>query len=272
MQGSLWFAFMLTALAGLSTGIGATIAFFAQRTNRSFLSFGLGLSAGVMIYISFVEMLGAARDGLAHSFGARMGNWIAVGGFFAGMLVIGAIDRLIPSYENPHDAKDVHLIEAPPPESLRLHDRKLLRLGVLTALAIGIHNFPEGLATLVTALDNPARGVSVAIAIAIHNIPEGIAIAVPLYFATGSRRKAFTYSFCSGITEPIGAIVGFVLLRAVLNDSLMGVVYAAVAGIMVFISLDQLIPNAHEYSKGHYPIYGLVAGMGIMALTLLMLA
>ena len=182
------------------------------------------------------------------------------------MLFIGFIDRLIPSFENPHDAKADNALDAIP------QDAKLLRMSVLTAVAVGIHNFPEGLATFVSAVANPRHGAAVAVAIALHNIPEGIAISVPLYYATGSRKKAFTWSFLSGLAEPVGAAFGYAVLRVLISEASMGAVNAAVAGIMVFISLDQLIPNAHEYGKGHLPIYGLVSGMAVMAATLLALA
>lgn len=268
MPGDILFAFLLTLLAGLSTGIGGLIVFFSHRDNRAILSLGLGFSAGVMVYISFVELFASAQESLVSHYGDSTGRWIAVGGFFAGMAAIALIDKLVPDPENPHEAVE---IDDPvgPPQRQSVGQQRLLRLGVLTAIVIAIHNFPEGLATLVAAMSEPTRGVSVAIAIAIHNIPEGIAVAVPLYYATGSRRKALTHSFLSGVTEPVGALVGYALVVAVLPTHAMGVIEAAVAGVMVFISLDQLIPNAHTYAKGHLPMYGLLAGMAVMAITLL---
>ena len=266
MNPNIGIAFLLTLLAGLSTGIGGAIVYFAKSTNKNVLSLGLGFSAGVMIYISFVEMLASGRTSLATHYGEGAGNWIAAAGFFGGMLLIALIDRLVPDTENPHEAKELN--ETTPADG---DDRKLLRLGLMTALAIGIHNFPEGLATFVAAISAPARGVSVAIAIAIHNIPEGIAVAVPIYFATKNRKKAMTYAFLSGLSEPIGAIAGYAVATVLLPEHAMGVVHAGVAGIMVFISLDQLIPNAHAYCKGHLPMYGMVSGMAVMAITLLLL-
>lgn len=269
MTGSFAFAFVLTLLAGLSTGIGGLIVLFSKRTNRSVLSVGLGFSAGVMVYISFVELFSNAEETLVSHYGDSAGRWIAVGGFFGGMAAIALIDKLVPDRENPHEAIPLQDGEGPPPRE-SLGDQRLLRLGMMTALAIGIHNFPEGLATLVASMNDPARGVSVAIAIAIHNIPEGIAVAVPIFYATGSRRKAVTHAFLSGASEPVGAVVGYGLAVAVLPSHAMGVIEAAVAGIMVFISLDQLIPNAHTYGKGHLPMYGLLGGMAVMAFTLLL--
>lgn len=265
MEHNVLLAFGLTALAGLSTGIGSAIALFARRSNVSLLSAALGFSAGVMIYVSFVELLAGGQVLLQNQHGAELGSWLAVGGFFGGILLILIIDMLVPAHENPHQA---HLVDDANGAGLhRLH-----RVGLLSALAIGIHNFPEGMATFMAVLADPLVGVSIAIAIALHNIPEGISIAVPVYYASGSRRRAFWFSFLSGLAEPVGALVGYLLLRPFLDDGVMGLVFAAVAGIMVFISLDQLIPNAKKYDTGHQAVYGLIAGMGVMAVTLVMLA
>ena len=149
-------------------------------------------------------------------------------------------------------------------------NKKLLRMGMFTALAVGIHNFPEGLATFVAALQEPTIAIPIAVAIAIHNIPEGIAVSVPVYYATGSRKKAFLYSFLSGLSEPIGALVGYLILMPIMSDVVFGIIFAGVAGIMVYISLDELLPSAEEYGEHHLSIYGLVAGMVVMALSLLL--
>lgn len=265
MDNNVVVAFILTAFAGLSTGIGSAIALFAERTNRAFLAASLGFSAGVMIYVSFVELFAASQDFLALSYGKGGGAWIAVTSFLGGMVITALIDLFVPSYENPHEAG---LVEDIGEQSKLKH---LERVGVMTALAIGIHNFPEGLATFFAALPSLASGVPVAVAIALHNIPEGISVSVPMYFATGSRKKAFAYSFLSGLSEPVGALVGYLILRPFLSDTVMGIVFAAVAGIMVFISLDQLIPNAKRYGEGHFSVYGLIAGMAVMAVSLLVL-
>jgi ZIP family zinc transporter len=241
------------------------MALFAERTNRSFLAASLGFSAGVMIYVSFVELFPVSHEFLAGSYGEDLGAWITAAAFFGGMLLSAFIDYLVPSYENPHEAGLVEEIV----EELDL--RHLERVGLMTALAIGIHNFPEGLATFFAALPSLSAGIPVAIAIALHNIPEGISISVLMYFATGSRKKAFIYSFMSGVSEPVGALAGYLILRPFVSEALMGVVFAAVAGIMVFISLDQLIPNAKKYGEGHPSVYGLIAGMAVMAISLLAL-
>jgi ZIP family zinc transporter len=262
------YAFGLTLFAGLSTGIGSALAFFAKRTNTKLLSVALGFSAGVMIYVSFVELFTAADQALIKELGKTKGSWLTVGAFFGGMLLIAFVDKLVPSFENPHE---IHKIEEMANTDKSSSNRKLLRLGVFSALAIGIHNFPEGLATFAAALKDISIGIPIAVAIAIHNIPEGIAVSIPIFYATGSRKKAFTYSFLSGLAEPLGAVIGYLVLYSYFNDTVFGILFAMVAGIMVFISLDELLPAAGEYGEHHLSIYGLVAGMVVMAVSLLII-
>ena len=265
--GTVLFAFALTLFAGLSTGIGSAIAFFAKSTNTKFLSLSLGFSAGVMIYVSFVEILKKSNDALIAQLGEVGGWWVTVGSFFGGILFIAIIDRLIPSHENPHEMRSVEDISS----NEQKKNHKLMRMGLFTALAIAIHNFPEGLATFIAALTDPSIGIAIAVAIAIHNIPEGIAVSVPIYYATGSKKKAFIYSFISGLSEPVGALIGYLILMPFLNELIFGILFGAVAGIMVFISLDELLPAAREYGEHHLSIYGLIGGMAIMAVSLLLL-
>ena len=258
------FAFGLTLFAGLCTGIGSALAFFTKKTNTKFLSISLGFSAGVMIYVSMIEIFFKAKDALVAELGVKGGSWATVGAFFGGMFIIALIDKLIPSGENPHEVHSVEDIEN------KTSDSKLLRMGIFTALAVGIHNFPEGLATFISALQQPSIAIPIAVAIAIHNIPEGIAVSVPVYYATGDRKKAFFYSFLSGLSEPIGALIGYLVLMPFINDFVFGIIFAGVAGIMVFISLDELLPSAQKYGEHHLSIYGLVAGMVVMAVSLLL--
>ncbi len=260
-------AFGLTLFAGLSTGIGGAFAYFSKKTNTKFLCTSLGFSAGVMLYVSFVEILAKAKDSLSAELGDGPGTWYAVLGFFGGILIIGIIDKLIPSYENPHEPHTVEEMQKPLD---KINDPKLLRMGVFTALAIAIHNFPEGLATFTAALKDPHMGISIAVAIAIHNIPEGIAVAVPVYYATGNRNKAFVQSFLSGLAEPVGALIGYFILLQFFSDLVFGIVFAMVGGIMVFISLDELLPTAEEYGEHHLAMYGVIGGMVVMALSLLL--
>lgn len=295
-----WIAFGLTAFAGMATGIGSIIAFTAKRTNYRFLSVATGFSAGVMLYVSFVEIFVKGVESLTQRYGDYWGHWINAASFFGGMLLIGVIDNLIPAAENPHETHseaetlplhnpsvlhpDFH--QAAAGESARAeghHDHsadhhKLMRMGLFTALAIGIHNFPEGLATFLAALQDPSLGVAIAVAVALHNIPEGISVSVPIFYATGNRKKAFFYSMLSGLAEPVGAGIAYLALRffvrgddGLLPPQVMGILFGGVAGIMVYISLDELLPTSKAYGKGHDSLYGLVAGMLVMALSLLLM-
>ena len=263
---TIFYAFLLTLLAGLSTGIGSLIALLAKRTNRRFLSVSLGFSAGVMVYVSMIEIFAKAQSALTAQLGQRPGSWATVAAFFGGMLFIAMIDKLIPAEKNPHEVKLVEQEDAAPPA------RKLMRMGVFTALAIAIHNFPEGLATFVSALQSPSIAIPIVVAIAIHNIPEGIAVSIPIYYATGDRRKAFRLSLLSGLAEPVGAVLAYLVLTPFMTPTLMGCILAGVAGIMVFISIDELLPAAREYGEAHISIYGVVAGMALMAVSLILLA
>lgn len=253
------FAFLLTLFAGLATAVGGLIAYFTRTTNKKVLSIGLGLSAGVLIFVSFVEILPKSQEMLV---GTSNPELIAIVAFFVGILVIAIIDKLVPAAENPHE---IHLVE-------EMQKRKiLLRLGILSGVAITIHNIPEGLATFMATIADPQMGIAIAIAIAIHNIPEGISISIPLYYATQSRKKALLYSSLSGLAEPLGALIGWIFLIQFFSDALLGVLFGVIAGIMVFISLDELLPAAQKYGENHLAIYGLIAGMMIMAISILLL-
>jgi ZIP family zinc transporter len=252
-------AFTLTVVAGLSTGIGSLIALIAKKTNKSFLSISLGFSAGIMIYVSFMEMMPQGFEELTSAYGEKTGTLYLILAFFAGILFINLIDFLIPEQINPHEVHKVEEMDV---------QRKLKRTGTMVALSIAVHNFPEGIATFTSALGSLDIAVPITIAIAIHNIPEGIAVAVPIYHATGNRKKAFWYSFLSGLAEPLGALIAFFFLMQFWTPAVTGLVLAAVAGIMVFISLDELLPSAEKYGKHHLSITGVVLGMLLMAFSL----
>jgi len=252
-------AFILTAIAGLSTGIGSLIALLAKHTNKNFLCASLGFSAGVMIYVSFMEMMPQAKSELILAFDEKLGMLYLIVAFFCGMGLITLIDFLIPQSFNPHEMQGVEDMDK---------KSSLKRTGIMVALSIAIHNFPEGIATFTSALGSLDVAIPITIAIAIHNIPEGIAVAVPIYHATGSRRKAFWYSFFSGLAEPFGALIAYLFLIQFWSPMLNGIVLAAVSGIMIFISLDELLPSAEKYGKHHISIMGLVAGMLLMAFSL----
>ena len=251
-------AFLLTVVAGLSTGIGSAIAYFIRKPKITYLSFSLGVSAGVMIYISFMELLPEATQAVGEIWG--------LAAFFIGIGIIALIDMLIPEPENPHEFAGID-----EPVADRQENSSLMRTGLLVALAIAIHNFPEGLATFASTLGDVKLGVFIAVAIAVHNIPEGIAVSVPIFYATKDKSKAFFYSFLSGLSEPVGAIVGYLILLPFLNPGILAGLMAFIAGIMVYISLDELLPMAHRYGHGHLVIAGIVLGMLIMAVSLLML-
>lgn len=259
---SLLLAFGLTLIAGLSTGIGSLTAFLTKRTNTAFLSAALGLSAGVMIYVSFMELMPESVRLFEELSSPKWANIYMLAAFFAGIGLIALIDRLVPEDENPHE---IHTEDAPQSQT------RLKRTGILMALAIGIHNFPEGLATFASALTNLDIAIPIMFAIAIHNIPEGIAVSVPIYHATGSRRKAFWYSFLSGMAEPVGALVGFLFLLPFWTPEINAALLAFVSGIMVYISFDELLPGMEQYGHHHIGILGVVSGMFVMAVSLLLL-
>jgi len=265
MNENVLMAFTLTVLAGLATGVGGLLAFVIKKNNTRLLSIGLGFSAGVMIYVSFVEILRMAELSLVAYMGDPVGKWVTVASFFAGILISGLLDWLVPDHVSYHEV-DINA----DPDTRQMSAEKLNRLGLFTAFAIALHNFPEGLATFIGALEDPKLGIPLAAAIAIHNIPEGMSVALPIYYATGNKLKALLYSLLSGMAEPVGALVGYVVLKAFFNEMVFGVTFAAVAGIMVYISLDELLPMARESGSGHSEMLGLVLGMLVMAISLLL--
>ncbi len=257
------FALLLTLAAGLSTGIGSVLGLVNRRFSPKVLTAALSFSAGVMLYVSFVEIFPKARQALTAALGAPLGYTLTVLAFFAGMAAIALVDQLLPQHQAP-------LTPVPLPQSSR---PDLLRTGLFSALAIAIHNFPEGLATFIGALANPRLGMGIALAIAIHNFPEGLAVSAPIYYATGSRRLAFWVSLASGLAEPVGAVIGYLFLRSVLNDLVLGLVFASVAGVMIYICLDELLPTAQRMASHHQLMIGSVlAGMVVMSISLVLLA
>ncbi|MDE5785093.1 MAG: zinc transporter ZupT [Duncaniella sp.] len=259
-------AILLTLLAGLSTGLGALVAFTTKADNKRVLSFALGLSAGVMVYISFMELLPEALTGLRVTLGENAGGWYGMLAFFGGIAFIALIDWLVPEEQNPHEYHPTDSLSAPVDATHRLR-----RQGLMLALAIGIHNFPEGMATFVSALDGWTIALPIVIAIAIHNIPEGIAVSVPIYHATGKRSKALRYAVISGLAEPVGALIGGAILLPFWSPTVSGAVLAAVAGVMVYISFDELLPSAHSNGHHHLAVSGVIAGMAVMAVSLMLL-
>jgi ZIP family zinc transporter len=222
-----------------------------------------------MVYLSFVEILPKATGYLAEYFTEVEATAYAAAALIGGLILMALIDAVVPSGANPHENTQVELMDHRPADQLQ--SRALLRMGVFVALAIAIHNFPEGLATFLLVLDDPQIGIALAIAVAMHNIPEGIAVSVPVYHATGSKLKAFRLSFLSGLAEPAGAVIGYLILAPFLNQLLLGVIFAIVAGVMIFLAIDTLLPTARNSARGHLTVYGFIAGMTVMAVSLVLL-
>ena len=262
------FALLLTLAAGLSTGIGSALGLLNRSFSPRLLALSLSFSAGVMIQVSFVEIVPKARLALTGALGARQGYGLTLLAFFGGIAVMAALDQLLPSHGMvlPPEGRDSTA------QVSQAESRLLLRMGLFSALAIAIHNFPEGLATFVAALSNPRLGIGIALAIAIHNIPEGLAISAPLHYATGNRVQAFWLSFASGLAEPLGALLGYGLLRSLMTPVVMGAIFAAVGGVMVYICLDELLPAAQRFGTHHQMIAGVIAGMLVMSISLVLLA
>ena len=272
-------ALLLTLIAGAATGIGGALVLFKKKLSSNVLAGALGLSAGVMIFISLAELFPESQAEIASIGSLKHGEALVLLAFFAGMGIITLIDFLIPEYENPHEAPGLSLDAKTAAVGVLEqtgNEKALHRLGLMSALAIAIHNFPEGIATFIGALNDPQMGAGITFAIAIHNIPEGIAVAIPIYYATKSKGKALLYATLSGFSEIIGALL-CLGVTAVFGVELTGggpvfpLILAAVAGIMIYISLDELLPTAEKYGKHHIAIAGVIAGMAIMGISLLIL-
>jgi ZIP family zinc transporter len=239
-------ALILTLLAGLSTGLGSLVCYFVPRPNLRYISISLGFATGVMIFVAFVDLFGEAKEEI----GLGYTNLF----FLVGMLLIYSLDRLVPhTHMNGRVDSQNH---------------KLYRGGIMVTIGMAIHNLPEGLAVALVSLSDLSLGIPIAIAIAIHNIPEGMACCVPLYCATGNRRKSCLYSFTAGMTEPLGAILAVLVLYPFLTPFVLAASIAFVAGIMVFICFDELIPIANSYGDEHLSNLGIIAGVFVMMIGL----
>ena len=260
-------AFLLTVLAGLSMLIGSSITVLTKLTNKKFLSVSLGFSAGVMIYLSTMEILPEAREYLNNASDDFKGGLLAFAAFFGSLFLMWLLETIITPHGHGHGYEfhsDSH--------SHSVHNpSKLMRIGQLTAIALAIHNFPEGLTTFISALQGLEIAIPIVIAVIIHNIPAGISISSPIYHATGSRTKAIKYVLLSGLAAPAGALAGWLILAPFMSNLLFGILYACIAGVMMFISFDELLPSAKEYGNHKFSIYGLLLGMAVMAFSLLFL-
>lgn len=271
-------AFAITLGAGMATVLGSFLVIWARQTNTRLLAFGLAFSGGAMVYVSLVEIFVKANDSFAKTADPKTAYMYATLFFFVGVAILFAIDRFVP---NPHTGLDEEHVRSAAAEALTYKQTAgskkmephaaLARVALLAAAAITLHNLPEGLATFFATLDNPTVGLPLAFAIAVHNIPEGVSIAVPVYYATGSKSKAVLATALSGLAEPLGALIGYLALATVLTPFVFGAVFAVIAGAMVFLALDELLPAARVYTKGHETVYGILVGMGAMAVSLVLL-
>lgn len=255
----------LTTIVGLSMGLGSLLSFIVDETNKRFLALSLSFSAGIMIYVSFMAILPEGIELIESATGGHNGELIALAGFFGGMLIVAIMEKFVHKFGghiHGHDHGD-H-------EDLHEHDDEhLSKLGLMSAVAIAIHNLPEGLAIFTAGLKDISMAIPIAAAVILHNIPLSIAISVPIYHSTGSKRKAFTYSLVVGLCQPLGAIIGYAFLSRFFNDFVFGVLFSIVAGIMIFVSLDELLPSSQKYEEDHHiSVYGAIAGMIVMALSL----
>ncbi len=262
------YAVGLSLFAGISTGVGGLLVLLFRKTNMKLLSVMLGFSAGIMIYISFIEIYQEAQTSLCHIHGLKNGRMLTVLAFFFGVTLMALINEFIPEPDQPHRSRKIEDAYRPTPGH---PSNRLFKTGIFTALAVTIHNFPEGIATFISGVKSPVLGVSIALAIAIHNIPEGIAISIPIYYATKSKKKAFFASLLSGLSEPLGAILTLLILGPLITDTVFGLIFGAVAGIMVYISLDELLPSAREYGEHNLSILGLMLGMAVMAFSVILI-
>ena len=255
-------ALLITLLAGLSTLVGGFFTFFVKKDSLKALSVGLGFSGGMMIYVSLNELLVQSQKYLLPQFPNKAG-FLAFISFFIGVGIAVLIDYFIPD----HIESDLFLQN---PQHCDNHMHKIKRAGVVTAIAVAVHNFPEGIANFFVSSQNLSIGIPLAFAIAIHNIPEGIAVALPIYHAVKKKRTAIFYTFLSGIAEPVGAILGFLFLRNYLNLTTLGFLFAVISGIMVYISIDTLLPMAREYGENHHVVFGIMLGMFVIGLRLVL--
>lgn len=257
-------AFIVTLIAGLATAIGGILATHPRMKERAFIAVSLAFAAGAMVFVSLVQVIPTGVALLEEVTDTKNAMWAVYAAFFVGILLVLIIDRILPKSLNPNEIQGVE-------KSTKINKR-LLRSGLLVACVLALHNFPEGMSTFVASYQDLSLGIILAVAIAVHNIPEGIAVAAPIYVATGSRGKAFKWALISGLTEPLGALLAIGLIALAFPTDIFGVLFGLVAGMMVFISLDELLPAARRYqTKPHQSIYGMFGGMLVVAVSVLLM-
>lgn len=253
-------AFLLCTIAGLSTGVGALLCLLKISSHKNFMPIALAFSCGVMIYVSFGEIMNKANSGLSAIYNDMTASTYLTVFFFIGIAATALINTVIP---------DDSTLAIKPCRMLKPHSSSALKTGAITSVALVLHNMPEGLATFLAVYASPEAGAAVVFAIALHNIPEGIAVYAPIYLATKSKLKAFTASVLSGLTEPLGALIGFAVFGGAINEAVFGAIYAVVSGIMIYISLRELYPLAISGREGA-AYSALFIGMFVMAASLLL--
>lgn len=244
----------ISMIAGMATLLGALVIFLTKGKSEKMVTFSLAFAAGVMLTVSFSDLLPEARGFLSASQGDTLGVLYMIIFLIVGILVAASLDYFV-----PHEEFDEENQEKP--------HQNLFRVGFISMLAVGLHNFPEGIAVFMAGFSDLSLGISVAIAITMHNIPEGIAVAMPIYFATGSKKEALKYTFYSGAAEPVGALLAFLVLRPFINDFLMGAIFAVVAGIMLYIAIEELIPSSRQYGFNRLALVGTFVGICVMPLS-----
>ncbi|MBR1777840.1 MAG: zinc transporter ZupT [Alphaproteobacteria bacterium] len=247
-------ALLLSLAAGLTTVLGCVLIFFAPGKNERLLSVALGLAAGVMLSVSFLDLYPQAENLFRTFFSEKVSVLAAVSGLLSGIFGAAAADKFV-----PHEAYD--------PQTGEAAHKNLYRTGMLSVIVIGLHNFPEGIATFMAGYKSLSLGVSLAAAVALHNIPEGIAVAMPIYYATASRSKAVLYTALCGIAEPLGALAAFGVLYPFINDTVLGAVFAFVAGIMIYVTVEELIPSSRQYGHDREALWATFTGICLMPLT-----
>lgn len=257
-------SFILTLIVGLSMGFGSLLSFLVKETNKRFLALSLSFSAGIMIYVSFMAILPEGMELIESYIGEERGHTLGLIAFFGAMIFTAILEKLvhkvgghIPGHHHDHEHSHGHT-----------NGEHLSKLGIMSAVAIAIHNLPEGLAIFTAGLKDITVAIPVAAAVIMHNIPLSIAISVPIYYSTKSKKKAFLYTLIVGLCQPLGALIGYVLLSNFFNDTLFGILFAIVSGIMIFVSLDELLPTSQKYEDHHISVYGAIAGMIVMAISL----
>lgn len=246
-------ALLLSFIAGMSTLLGAFILFTMKEKNEKLVSMALGFSGGVMISVSFTHLLPHAHELLESAYGEKIGLLLQTIFLLIGVVIAGGLDRFVPHINTGSCEEYKH--------------QNLFRVGFISTLAIGLHNFPEGVATFMAGYNDLSLGISVALAITLHNIPEGISVAMPIYCATGSKKKAFKYTFLSGIVEPIGALLTYFVLRPYINNFTLGAIFALISGIMLYIAIEELIPSSRQYKYIRTAITSTFIGIIMMPLT-----